>query len=68
MFSYQKLFEKEYEIMITVNKDDKLLVTDIPIDLAKSNLKDTEHIFIFNEDITCSQCLNSIKSIEKKGK
>ena len=66
MFSYLKEFEKEYNIKITVSKEDVPLGTAGPIGLAKNILKDAEEIFIFNADITCEFPLQQMLEFHKK--
>jgi len=66
MFSYLKEFEKEYDIKITVSKEDTPLGTAGPIGLAKNILKDAEDIFIFNADITCQFPLQEMFEFHKK--
>ena len=66
MFSYLKEFEKEYDIKITVSKEDIPLGTAGPIGLAKNFLKDAEEIFIFNADITCEFPLQDMLEFHKK--
>ena len=66
MFSYLKEFEKEYQIKITVSKEDVPLGTAGPIGLAKNILKDAEDIFIFNADITCEFPLQEMFEFHKK--
>ena len=66
MFSYLKEFEKEYNIKITVSKEDIPLGTAGPIGLAKNVLKDAEEIFIFNADITCEFPLQQMLDFHKK--
>ena len=66
MFSYLKEFEKEYDIKITVSKEDIPLGTAGPIGLAKNILKDAEEIFIFNADITCEFPLQDMLEFHKK--
>ena len=65
MFSYLKEFEKEYDIKITVSKEDIPLGTAGPIGLAKSILKEAEEIFIFNADITCEFPLKEMLEFHK---
>jgi mannose-1-phosphate guanylyltransferase len=66
MFSYLKEYEKEYDIKITVSKEDIPLGTAGPIGLAKNILKDAEEIFIFNADITCEFPLQEMLEFHKK--
>ena len=66
MFSYLKEFEKEYNIKITVSKEDIPLGTAGPIGLAKNILKDAEEIFIFNADITCEFPLEEMLAFHLK--
>jgi len=66
MFSYLKEFEKEYDIKITVSKEDIPLGTAGPIGLAKAILKDAENIFIFNVDITREFPLQEMFEFHKK--
>ena len=66
MFSYLKEFEKEYDIKITVSKEEIPLGTAGPIGLAKNILKDAEEIFIFNADITCQFPLEQMLEFHKK--
>ena len=66
MFSYLKEFEKEYDIKITVSKEEVPLGTAGPIGLAKNILKDAEEIFIFNADITCEFPLEKMLEFHKK--
>ena len=66
MFSYLKEFEKEYDIKISVSKEDIPLGTAGPIGLAKNILKDAEEIFIFNADITCEFPLQEMLEFHKK--
>ena len=66
MFSYLKEFEKDYNIKITVSKEDTPMDTAGPIGLAKSILKDAEDIFVFNADITCEFPLQDMLSFHKK--
>ena len=66
MFSYLKEFEKEYNIKISVSKEDVPLGTAGPIGLAKNILKDADDIFIFNADITCEFPLQEMLEFHKK--
>jgi mannose-1-phosphate guanylyltransferase len=66
MFSYLKEYEKEYDIKITVSKEDIPLGTAGPIGLAKNILKYAEEIFIFNADITCEFPLQEMLEFHKK--
>ena len=66
MFSYLKEFEKEYDIKISVSKEDIPLGTAGPIGLAKNLLKDAEEIFIFNADVTCEFPLKEMLEFHKK--
>ena len=66
MFSYLKEFEKEYDIKITVSKEEIPLGTAGPIGLAKNILKDAEEIFIFNADITCEFPLEEMLAFHLK--
>jgi len=66
MFSYLHEFEKEYNIKITVSKEEIPLGTAGPIGLAKDILKDAEDIFIFNADITCQFPLQEMFEFHKK--
>ena len=66
MFSYLKEYEKEYDIKISVSKEEVPLGTAGPIGLAKNLLKDAEDIFIFNSDITCEFPLQQMFEFHKK--
>ena len=66
MFSYLKEFENEYNIKITVSKEDTPMDTAGPIGLAKPILKDAEDIFVFNADITCEFPLKEMLSFHKQ--
>jgi mannose-1-phosphate guanylyltransferase len=66
MFSYLKEFEKDYNIKITVSKEDTPMDTAGPIGLAKSILKDAEDIFVFNADVTCEFPLEQMLAFHKK--
>ena len=66
MFSYLKEFEKDYNIKITVSKEDIPMDTAGPIGLAKNILKDAEEIFVFNADVTCEFPLQEMLAFHKK--
>ena len=66
MFSYLKEFEKDYNIKITVSKEDTPMDTAGPIGLAKSILQDAEDIFVFNADVTCEFPLEDMLAFHKK--